>query len=151
MCIKLKEIIPTIVVENQASFVAGRSLTHNVLIYHDMLRHYNIKTSPRCLMKIDLRKAYDVISWDFIQEVLRGFGILVYFVQLILICITSTTFTIKVNRVGHGYFEGKRGLRQIDPMSLLLCVLVMEYLSRTLQKMSELPSFQFHPCVEHLS
>lgn len=34
----------------------------NVLIFHDLLRHYNRKISPRCMMKIDLRKAYDMVG-----------------------------------------------------------------------------------------
>ncbi|XP_047261967.1 uncharacterized mitochondrial protein AtMg01250-like, partial [Capsicum annuum] len=59
--------------------------------------------------------------------------------------VTTTKFSIKVNGVGHGFFEGRRGLRQGGPMSPLLFVLVMEYLSRTLRKMSELPDFRFHP------
>jgi len=121
ICMRLKEIIPTVVAENQAAFVAGRCLTHNILICHDLLRHYNRKTSPRCLMKIDLRKTYDMISWNFINNVLKGFGFLVYFVKLIMTCVTSTTFTIKVNGVGHGYFEGKMGLREIPCHHCCLC------------------------------
>lgn len=46
---------------------------------------------------------------------------------------------------GYGYFKGRRGFRQGDPMSTLLFVLVIEYLSRTLSKMSDLPDFKFHP------
>ncbi|XP_019237733.1 PREDICTED: uncharacterized protein LOC109217895 [Nicotiana attenuata] len=74
LCKRLKRAVSILVAENQATFVEGRSLIHNILICHDLLRHYNRKTTPRCLMKIDLRKAYDMINWDFIEEALKGFG-----------------------------------------------------------------------------
>nr|XP_016488833.1 PREDICTED: uncharacterized protein LOC107808781 [Nicotiana tabacum] len=60
-------------------------------------------------------------------------------------CVTTPSYTIKVNGKGYGYFQGERGLRQGDPMSLLLFVLVMDYLTRGLSKMSELLDFHFHP------
>ncbi|XP_019223364.1 PREDICTED: uncharacterized protein LOC109205143 [Nicotiana attenuata] len=53
--------------------------------------------------------------------------------------------SIKVNGEGHGYFAGKRGFRQGDPISPLLFVLVIECLSRTLRTISRLPDFRFHP------
>nr|XP_009785050.1 PREDICTED: uncharacterized protein LOC104233358 [Nicotiana sylvestris] len=141
---RLKEALYALVADNQAAFIEGRSLLHNVLIYHDLLRYYNRKTTPRCLVKIDLKKAYDMVSWDFSEEILRCYGFLIPFIKLIMVGVTSTSFTIKVNGEGYGYFKGKRGLRQGDRMSLLF-VLVMEYLSRVLRQMGDLPDFQYHP------
>lgn len=111
--------------KNQEVFVEGRSLIHNVLICHDLLRYYSRKISLRYLMKIDLRKAYDMVSWDFIEEALNGFGFLRSFTQLIMTYVTSTKFTVKVNGEGFGFFEGRKGLRQGDPLSPLLFVLVL--------------------------
>ncbi|XP_047250114.1 uncharacterized protein LOC107876864 [Capsicum annuum] len=96
-------------------------------------------------MKIDLQKAYDMVNWEFLQEVLVGYGFPSDFVHIIMTCVTSTYFTVKVNGEGHGYFPGKRGLRQGDLISSLLFVLITEYLSRTLKSMSDLPDFKFHP------
>lgn len=59
-------------------------------------------------------------------------------------------FTIKINGEGHGFFAGKRGLRQGDPMSPPLFVLVMEYLSRTLKCKGEFSDFQYHPMCKKL-
>lgn len=145
ICEWLKSAIDHIIADNQAAFIQGRSLVHNILICHDLPRHYNRKTTPRCLMKIDLKKAYNMVRWEFLEDVLKGYGFPMPFIQLIMMCVTTITFTIKVNGAGYGYFEGKGGLKQGDPMSLLLFVLVIEYLSRGLNKMSELPDFQFHP------
>ncbi|KAH0720665.1 hypothetical protein KY284_005695 [Solanum tuberosum] len=132
---RLKGAIRTIVAESQYAFVQGSSMLHNVLICHDILRHYNRQTSPRCLIKIDLGKAYDMVSWEFVEEALMGYGFPTSFIHLIMACVTSLMFTVKINGEGHGFFPGKRGLRQGDPISPLLFVLVMEYLSRTLKCM----------------
>lgn len=81
-------------------------------------------------MKGTAEKADDMIDWGFLQEVLVGYGFAGDFVNIVMTCVTSPYFTVKVNGEGHGYFARKRGLRQRDPISPLLFVLVMEYLSR---------------------
>ncbi|KAH0723423.1 hypothetical protein KY289_006467 [Solanum tuberosum] len=78
-------------------------------------------------------------------KVLAGFGFPDKFIKWIMTCVSTTMFSVKVNGENHGYFAGRRGLKQGDPMSPLLFVLVMEYLSRTLQNMSMLPDFRYHP------
>ncbi|XP_049399804.1 uncharacterized protein LOC125863873 [Solanum stenotomum] len=65
--------------------------------------------------------------------------------NLVVTCVTTTRFTVKVNGEGYGYFVGKRGLRQGDPISPLLFVLVMAYLTRILRKMSDLADVKYHP------
>ncbi|XP_019258197.1 PREDICTED: uncharacterized protein LOC109236469 [Nicotiana attenuata] len=97
LCKRLKRAVSILVAENQAAFVEGRSLIHNILICHDLLRHYNRKTTPRCLMKIDLRKAYDMINWDSIEEALKGFGFPDSFTKLAMTCVTTTKFSIRIN------------------------------------------------------
>lgn len=72
-------------------------------------------------MKIDLRKAYDMVIWKIIEEILDGYGFPRKFVQLIMKCVTTTKFSVKVNGEGHGYFEGIRTLDKGIPS--LLCYL----------------------------
>ncbi|XP_060180066.1 uncharacterized protein LOC132609887 [Lycium barbarum] len=106
LCTRLSTVLPYLVSDNQATFVKGRSLVHNVLMCHDLLRHYNRKTSPKCLMKIDLRKSNDMVQWDFVQEMLEGYGFPPKFIQLVMTCVTTTSFFVKVNGESCGYFEG---------------------------------------------
>lgn len=78
LCTRINKAHKYLITDTQAAFVEGRSLVHNFLICHDLLRHYNRKTSPRCLMKIDLKKAYDMVSWDFVEEALISYGFPIY-------------------------------------------------------------------------
>ena len=72
------------------------------------------------MMKIDQQKAYDMVNLDFIEDSLKGYNFPRTSVQLVKTCVTTTRFTVKVNGEGYGYFDGKRGIRQGDPIFPLL-------------------------------
>ncbi|XP_010687418.1 uncharacterized protein LOC104901528 [Beta vulgaris subsp. vulgaris] len=113
MCAKMKNILPDIITANQGAFIQGRFIAHNVLICQDMLRYYGRKmASSGCIIKMDMKKAYDSIDWRFLEDMIRALKFPERFISLIMECVTSP----KCCR----YFPGKKGLRQGDPMSPLL-------------------------------
>ncbi|XP_059295322.1 uncharacterized protein LOC132048633 [Lycium ferocissimum] len=59
-------------------------------------------------------------------------------------CVTTTKYTIAINGGLHGNIEGKRGLRQDDPLSPLLFVIFMEYFTRIMKWVSEQERFEYH-------
>jgi hypothetical protein len=65
----------------------------------------------RCAMKVDLRKAFNTISWDFIMKGLQAINILERMVGWIQTCISSAYFSISLNGELQGFFQSSRGLR----------------------------------------
>lgn len=103
------------------------------------------RISPCCIMNTDLKKAYNSISWDFIIELLEGLLFPSRFIDWIRSCICSVSYTLKINGDLQGRIIGRRGLRQGDPISPLLFVIVMEYMTRLLRFQATNSDFKFHP------
>ncbi|XP_062079953.1 uncharacterized protein LOC133784657 [Humulus lupulus] len=149
---RLTSILPKLVNQNQGAFVKNRSLAHNVLILQNLLKGYNRKrVSPQCLMKIDLSKAYDSIDWDFLENLLNAYKFPGKFIKWIMVCLRGSSYCILMNGQLHGNFKGGKGLRQGDPISPLLFVLVMEYLTRALHGAAKDKNFRFHPLCKALN
>ena len=59
----------------QVAFIKGRSIGDNIHIAQELLRKYARKrVSPRCMLKVDLHKAFDTVDWSFLMSALVGFG-----------------------------------------------------------------------------
>ncbi|XP_071704795.1 uncharacterized protein [Rutidosis leptorrhynchoides] len=149
---RIKLSLDEVVGCNQSAFILGRTISDNILLTQELMKDYHTNRGvARCAFKVDIQKAYDTVDWVFLESILRRFGYLDTMVKWIMTCVTSTSFSIAVNGDLHGFFRGKRGLRQGDPMSPYLFTLVMEVLSLLLQEsMTEENRFRFHPRCENL-
>ncbi|GJV71898.1 hypothetical protein Tco_1491893 [Tanacetum coccineum] len=75
----------------------------------------------------------------------RRFGFHDRMIGWIMECVTTTSFSICINGSLHGYFKGKRGLRQGDPLSPYLFTLVMEILTLIIRRrVRESDLFTYH-------
>ncbi|KAK4384426.1 hypothetical protein Sango_3061900 [Sesamum angolense] len=62
-------LIPKVQMPSQNAFVPGCSIFDNILLAQELLAGYNqAKLPPRCTIKVDLKKAYDSVEWDFLTE-----------------------------------------------------------------------------------
>jgi hypothetical protein len=77
-----------------------------------------------------MEKAYDHVNWNFLLYLLRRCGFGEKWCLWIKQCILTARFLVLINGAPFGYFGSSRGVRQGDPLSPFLFVLVMEAFSR---------------------
>ena len=149
---RLKLLLPRMITENQSAFVRGRLLLKNVLFASELVKDYHKKSvSPRCVMKIDISKAFDSVQWSFVLQLLEAVGVPARFIHWIKLCISTPSFSVQVNGELAGYFQSTRGLRQGCSLSPYLFALCMNVLSLKIDKAVKEKKFKFHPRCKSLS
>lgn len=142
---KLKPLLPELILPNQTAFVQGRLLVENTVLATELVNGYHKLIGPKkIVIKVDIAKAFDTISWSFVLNCLAGIGVPYDYIRWVEACITTPSFTVGYNGRVHGYFKGKRGLRQGDPLSPYLFVIAMNCLSTMLNKGAEEGKFNYH-------
>lgn len=134
-----------------------RLLCENVLLAFELVNDFH-KHGPtrRGCLKIDLSKAYDRLSLDFITNTLVALELPEKFIEWLKECYMTTSYSIVVNGELNGHFQGRRGLTQGDPISSLLFVTAMDVLSKMLDRGAMDGVFAIHPeceapLITHLS
>jgi len=115
-------------------FLKGRQILDAIGTAQECIHSIKTRKQRALVLKLDLRKAYDCVNWDFLRMILVQTGFSLLSVQWIMSCVVSSSFVVLINGEATSFFSGERGLRQGCPFSPLLFILVMECLSLLLVK-----------------
>ncbi|MCI00450.1 RNA-directed DNA polymerase (Reverse transcriptase), partial [Trifolium medium] len=129
---RLKGCLDRCVSEEQSAFVEGRSITDNALIAIEVIHALKRRTrglKGEFALKIDISKAYDKVDWGFLRGMLERMGFANKWIHWMMLCVSSVTYSVLVNFEKVGPIFPGRGLRQGDPLSPYLFILVTEGLT----------------------
>jgi len=107
------------------------------MIVQEVLHQFRIRQRKKkfqALLKLDMQKAYDRVEWDFLEDYLRQIGFHDRWVLWLMQCVKTTSLSVKLNGEDLPYFKPTRGIRQGDPLSPYLFILVANMLSTLIQQ-----------------
>lgn len=141
---RFKQVLDIIISKDQTGFLKGRYIGENTRLIYDLMNHTEQNNIPGLLLLIDFEKAFDSLSWSFIQKVLKflNFGP--------SICRWIETFynniTSSVIQCGHmsESFSIGRGCRQGDPLSPYIFIICAEFLAIKIRQNSKIKGIKIN-------
>ena len=134
---RLASQLDVMVSPNHIAFIKKRFIQDNFMMVQQMVKFLHSQKQPRILLKLDITKAFDSVSWAFLLEVLRKLGFGSRWCEMICGLLSSSSTQVLSNGIlGEDIFH-RRGLRQGDPLSPMLFFLVMDVLNQMFTKASD--------------
>jgi mannosylglycoprotein endo-beta-mannosidase len=130
---RLNELVSPI----QSAFIKGRFIQDNFMFVQQTARYLHQQKQARILLKLDITKAFDSVSWPFLLEVMRNLGFGQIWCDIISGLLAASSTQVMLNGSPGEKINYKRGLRQGDPLSPMLFILVMDVLGFMIKKAVE--------------
>ena len=94
---RIKKVMGKVISESQNAFVKGRQILDAVLIANEAVDSRLKDNVGGLLCKLDIEKAYDCVSWNFLLVVLKEMGFGERWIKWIDWCISTVKFFVLIN------------------------------------------------------
>lgn len=134
---RLKVVLYAVISPKKSGFSPNRSIYEGIIVAYEAIHSIRLAKTKKMLVKLDIRKEYDEVNRSFLLKVLRRFGFSEEWIKWVANCINTTRFSILLNGSPQGFFVSEKGIRQGDPISPFLFIIMVEALGRLISKKRE--------------
>ena len=132
---RLKQVISTIIHEDQNGYIKGRNPALLIRAIDDIIEYTDHMHSPGALLSLDYSKAYDTISKEFFLTAFKKFGFGRNYVRWVSVINQNSMSCINYCGWLSDWFMLERGIRQGCPFSPLCFIIAVEILSCKVRQM----------------
>ena len=96
-------------------------VTKNIVVAFETLhymRNHSSRNTWYIALNLDMSKAYDRIEWLYMEKLMEKMGFAAAWINLMMRCISTSTYSVLINGEPHGNITPTRGHRQGNPLSL---------------------------------
>ncbi|KAF3785903.1 Transposon TX1 uncharacterized protein [Nymphaea thermarum] len=113
----------------QVALIKGRRLQDAVVLANEVVYFFYCLRLPSFILKLDISKVFDSVSWEFLSDLLTRFVFGPSFRQWVMSLVTGAQLVVSFNGKCGDFFCLERGLRHGCPLLPLLFNLVAESFS----------------------
>ena len=96
---RLRGVLDGVISENQCAFIPGRQIMDNTIVGFECLHRIKRRKMKYGSMaiKLDMSTTYDIVEWCFLRKMLIKSGFFYKWVNLIMKCVSSVSYSFKLN------------------------------------------------------
>ncbi|XP_026470777.1 uncharacterized protein LOC113375039 [Ctenocephalides felis] len=130
--------VQNIINQGQSCCMDKRNIVDNLITVRNLVAYYNIKHNEKAsLINIDFKKAFDMMSHDYLLHVLRKISIPDKITKVIMNLNKNATSRLQINGNLSEYIKIERSVRQGCPLSMILFVIGLDPLLEELENKLE--------------